>query len=55
MRDTRRPQESMDHQIHRETGIKRGQFTRSLSNTDAPSDEKAGKYDSLLYCFNIIV
>lgn len=33
------------HHYHhnRESSIKRGQFTRSLSNTEPPTDEKAGK------------
>jgi hypothetical protein len=31
------------HHHNRESSIKRGQFTRSLSNTEPPTDEKAGK------------
>lgn len=38
--------EEADRQYHRtvkEGSIKRGQFTRSLSNNDPPLDEKAGE------------
>lgn len=31
------------HHHHREESTKRRQFTRSLSNTDPPADEKTGK------------
>lgn len=33
------------HHHHREESIKRRQFTRSLSNTDPPPDEKTGKFN----------
>lgn len=32
-----------NHHHHREASVKRGQFTRSLSNTEPPPDEKIGK------------
>lgn len=31
------------HHHHREGSVKRGQFTRSLSNTEPPTDEKTGR------------
>lgn len=37
------------HHHHREESIKRRQFTRSLSNTDPPPDEKTGKFTMFKY------
>lgn len=37
------------HHHHREGSVKRRQFTRSLSNTDPPPDEKTGKYPRRIY------
>lgn len=34
------------HHHHREESVKRRQFTRSLSNTEPPTDEKTGKYST---------
>lgn len=46
--ENRDPMEVMDHHQyhhghHREASVKRGTFTRSLSNNETPADEKTGK------------
>lgn len=53
MRETMEPIETQHYhhrhyRQHREGSVKRGQFTRSLSNNEPPPDEKTGNIFKLI-------